>query len=271
MLFGERLRIVLSIILLGLLLSLLIDLPIWLVTIPTWGSELTLQVSVPWIMGAVLLVVAAAGIESLASTHPLAGQRGLAYRATLWGLPCLVVLLATFILRFLSLSPVAAAGGTLALGGLLGYILWAQYHTLDPQDRYFTLGRQSLRAFIYAFALLLFVVLYGLKVRSLLSATGMAVFSSLLATELLRGGSAGQAWGYGLLIGLALGELTWALNYWGIGALPGGLLLLLAFYLFSGLARERIRGRLAPRVVIEFAIVTAISLLVIFNAFPLRW
>lgn len=271
MLFGERLRIILSIILLGLLLSLLVDLPIWLVTLPAWGSELTLQVSTPWVMGSVLLLVTIAGIEALASTHPLAGRRGVGEHSTLWGLPSLVVLLATFILRFLSPSPLALAGAALFTAVLLGYILWAQYHTLDPQDPYFNLSRQSLQGIVYVFAFLVFAVLYGLKVRSLLSATGIGLFSLLLATELLREWSPTRAWGYGLLIGLAQGELTWGLNYWGIGALPGGLILFLAFYLLTGLVREWLRGRLIPRVVLEYALFTLVSLFLILNAFPLSW
>lgn len=271
MLFAERLRIILSIILLGLLLSLLIDLPIWLVTLPALGSELTIGISTPAVMGVVLIFVTVAGIESLVSTHPSAAGRGWRYRSALWGLPVLVVLLVTFILPVLSPVPLLLGVGVLASGALLGFVLWAQYHTLDRQDPHFTLARQSLWAVVYGLALLLFVVLYGLKVRSLLSATGMGLFSLLLATELLREESPAQAWGYGLLIGLAQGELTWGLNYWGLPALPGGLILLLSFYLLSGLMRERLRGRLVPRVVVEYAVVTVAGLVLILSVFPLTW
>lgn len=270
-LLRERVLVALSVVLLGLGLSLAIDLPTWMVTLPAWGSPVTLYVSAPWVMGLILLLVTTAAVESLLRFHPLAASKGWSYRTTLWGLPALIVLLATFLLNFLSPSGPAVVVALLATGFVLGAVLWSQYHTTDPQDPYFPLARQVLRVLVYGLALLLYTVLYGLKVRSLLSATAVSILSAFLAAELLREAPTRQAWGYGLVIGLALGELTWALNYWAIGALPGGPILLLAFYLLSGIAREGLRGRLSRRVVLEFVVVAALSFGVLLLAFPPNW
>ena len=47
---------------------------------------------------------------------------------------------------------------------------------------------------------------------------------------------------YGGIVGLVLGEVTWALNYWVLPGLTGGLLLLLIFYLLIGIAQHVYRG-----------------------------
>jgi hypothetical protein len=85
---------------------------------------------------------------------------------------------------------------------------------------------------------------------------------SLLALELLRGVHQHlRLTGlYALITGLALGEVTWALNYWTVGRLTGGLLLLLIFYLVTGLSREGLLRRLNRRVLVEFALAALVGL-----------
>jgi hypothetical protein len=68
---------------------------------------------------------------------------------------------------------------------------------------------------------------------------------------------------YSLIIGLVLGQVTWALNYWLLPGLTGGLLLLLIFYLLVGVAQQGLQDRLNRRVLLEFAIFGVVALLLI--------
>ena len=52
---------------------------------------------------------------------------------------------------------------------------------------------------------------------------------------------------YGAIVGLLLGQITWALNYWPLlPGLTGGLLLLLSFYLTVGIAQQGLPRTVSP-------------------------
>jgi hypothetical protein len=89
--------------------------------------------------------------------------------------------------------------------------------------------------------------------------------ATLLAAEILRtiAGRPGLVLNYSLIIGLVLGQVTWALNYWLLPGLTGGLLLLLIFYLLVGVAQQGLQDRLNRRVLLEFAIFGVVALLLI--------
>jgi hypothetical protein len=60
-----------------------------------------------------------------------------------------------------------------------------------------------------------------------------------------------------------MGEVTWALNYWAVGQLVGGLLLLLTFYVLTGVGQQYLARRLSRRVLLEFVIISTIGLLLV--------
>ena len=68
---------------------------------------------------------------------------------------------------------------------------------------------------------------------------------------------------YGGIIGLVLGQVTWALNYWVLPGLTGGLLLLLIFYLLVGIAQQGLQDRLTARVMWEFVVFGLIAVTLI--------
>jgi hypothetical protein len=120
-------------------------------------------------------------------------------------------------------------------------------------------------ALAYGSALLLFLFVYQMRTRSLLSGTLVAFTAMLLAVEILRTVTEGPsiALTYGGIVGLVLGQVTWALNYWRLPGLTGGLLLLLAFYLLVGIAQQGLQGRLNRRVLLEFGIFALVALILI--------
>jgi hypothetical protein len=61
-----------------------------------------------------------------------------------------------------------------------------------------------------------------------------------------------------------MGQITWALNYWRTNTLTVGLLLLLIFYVLTGLAQQHLLHKLSRRSLWEFGGVALVALLVIF-------
>jgi hypothetical protein len=117
---------------------------------------------------------------------------------------------------------------------------------------------------------LLFLFIYQSRTRSLLSGTVVSLTSILLAIEVLRTSTDRMrlVLVYSVVVGLILGEITWALNYWPLlPGLTGGLLLLLSFYLAVGIALQGLQGRLTKRVLAEFAFfgIVALILIVVFG------
>lgn len=128
----------------------------------------------------------------------------------------------------------------------------------------------GLNAWAYLVALILFILIYSAKARSLVSATGVTLVSTLLALEFLR--SAGRGFRrtalYAAIAGLGTGEILWAMNYWRISGITGGLILLLGFYATTGLANQQLQGRLTRRVLIEYGVVALVGLAVLLRFGP---
>jgi len=250
-----------SLIVLGLAFLPEIELPTRTFSFYVLGSLVSIRLSATWLMAALLASLACTGTDSLVRSHPLVHRGEIRYTFAFWALPGLSVVTATLLLPLAPSRPYWLGG--LALTALLLFLIAvAQYHTVDPTEPGYRLARLTLNIFVYLVALGLFPLIYGSKARSLLSATTTAAVGGLLALELLRGvhHNLRLTGLYALFTGLALGEVTWALNYWTAGRLTGGLLLLLVFYLVTGLSREGLLRRLNRRVLVEFALVTLVGL-----------
>ena len=263
----ERASVFVSLIVLGLAFLPEIELPTRAFSFYVLGSLASIRLSATWLMAALLASLACTGTESLVRSHPLVHRGKIRYTFAFWALPGLSVVTATLLLPLAPNSTVAPLrpywlGGLALTALLLLLIAVAQYHTVDPTEPGYRLARLTLNIFVYLVALGLFPLIYGSKARSLLSATTTAAVGGLLALELLRGvhHNLRLIGLYALLTGLALGEVTWALNYWTAGRLTGGLLLLLVFYLVTGLSREGLLRRLNRRVLVEFALVALVGL-----------
>ena len=119
----------------------------------------------------------------------------------------------------------------------------------------------------------LFTLIYQIKERSLISATTTALVAGLLSLVLLRGPgrpATADAPLRGVLIGVALGEVTWALNYWVVKELVGGAVLLLIYYVLVGLIEIVLRGELNRRLLAEYLGVGIVGFLFILSTAPWR-
>jgi len=116
----------------------------------------------------------------------------------------------------------------------------------------------------YALALIAFVAIYALRLRSILSATALLATSALLGAELFRdtSASASAVWWWSILVGGVLSEMTWALNYTRLNTRSGAVFLFTAFYVLTGLIQQHLWQRLNRRAVGEFLISLAIGVVV---------
>jgi hypothetical protein len=269
MLYRERASVLATLVVLGLILAAFLQFPTWSTDLTVLGSPLRVSITQTALMALLLVGITCAGTDAIVRSHPTARRIEARYSFVTWTLPALTVLLATVLLPRAPTQIYRMAGYVLT-GLILILVISAEYYTVDPSDRLYLPARLSLNAWAYLLALIIFVLIYSAKARSLISATGVTVVSTLLALEFLR--SAGRGFGrtalYALIAGLVTGEIIWAMNYWRISGLTGGLMLLLGFYVATGLANQQLQGRLSRRVLIEYGLVASIGLAVLLRFGP---
>jgi hypothetical protein len=269
MLYRERASVLATLVVLGLILATFLQFPPWSHDLTVLGSPLTVNITQTALMAMLLVGITCAGTDAIVRSHPRAQRIEARHSFVTWTLPALTVLLATVLLPQAPTRLYRLVGYVLT-GLILILVISAEYYTVDPTDRLYLASRLSLNAWAYLLALVIFVLIYSAKARSLVSATGVTIVSTLLALEFLR--SAGRGFGrtglYALIAGLTTGEIIWAMNYWRVGGLTGGLILLLSFYTATGLANQQLQGRLTRRVLIEYAVVALVGLVVLLRFGP---
>jgi hypothetical protein len=274
---NERISAVVSLTLIGLALYFVLEFPARITTLMLFGSPLTLYAPRQWLMAVLLTGLAMAGANTVVRDHPGLSDQRLNYLATFWMLPGLLVFFAT---QTLGLAPNAVTWAIALLG--VGILLWltliAECHLALPgvssgrsvrlnRPAPFSWARLWQQFMSYGLALGLFIAIYHPRFRGALSATSILLISGMLALPLLRHKpeAISRTWLFAVIIGLSLGQITWALNYWRVSTLHAGLLLLLVFYVLVGLAQQRLQGALSQRALWEFGLISFVALLVIFN------
>jgi hypothetical protein len=269
MFYRERASVVSTLVVLGLMLGAFLQVPAWSYKLTVLGSPLTISISQTALMAALLVGITCAGTDTIVRSHPTARRIEARYSFVTWTLPALTVLLAVVLLPQAPTLIYQLAGFVLT-GLILTLVISAEYYTVDPASSRYLGARLSLNAWAYLLALVLFVLIYSAKARSLISATGVALVSTLLALEFLR--SAGRGFTrtalYAAIAGLCTGEIVWAMNYWRISGLTGGLILLLGFYVATGLANQQLQARLTRQVLVEYALVALVGLAVLLRFGP---
>lgn len=265
--YRDRISIATWPLVLGIGLSLFFTLPTIEFSFMAFGSPVTIPLSSTFIAALFLSVLAANGAESVVTAHPrfsTAQQRSGGRTWPFWALPmALTNIIAVLLPR--APTPLIQVLALLVVSALLIGAFFSLYVTIEPGQPGFRRARLALNVLTYGSALVLFLFVYQARTRSLVSGSLVALTASLLAIELLRTSTerTSTVINYGLVVGLILGQVTWAINYWPLPDLTGGLLLLLVFYIIVGIAQHGLQGRLTRRVLIEFAIFAALALLLI--------
>ena len=266
--YRDRIGVITWLFVFGLGISLLYTLPTTVITLRALGSPVSIALTKTLLAAIFLAILAAAGTESVVSVHPRFIHAS-SYRFTRswpsWALPMAIAIIGVYVLP---LAPTRAIQILMILVGgvLMALSLFSLYVTVEKGQAGFRRARFVLDALAYGAALLLFLFVYQTRTRSLLSGTLVAMTATLLAVEMLRTTTESPlvVLTYGAIIGMILGQVTWALNYWWtLSSLNGGLLLLLIFYLVVGVAQHGIQDHLNRRVLWEFAIFAIVALILI--------
>ncbi|MCI0398322.1 MAG: hypothetical protein L0332_07525 [Chloroflexi bacterium] len=260
----DLLSVVTGALLLSLALARFVDTPVRSLATTVFGSQVGLTLSATTLMLLITAGMAVAGMESLVRTHPLVRQGQAGHTIIFWIAPALLALaLAGWLERIEVLGLWTAA--LLAGAVLIPLALAAEYAAVDPKRRGEGWQPWAHTILIHLIVVGLLALIYDLRARSLLSGPAVFLVTTLLAARLLwpATGRLGASFLYGGVVGLALGEMIWMLNYWRLSTLRGGLLLLLFFYVTAGLLQQYLTGRFGRQVVLEYLGITALSLLVI--------
>jgi hypothetical protein len=263
--YRDRISIATWLLVLGLGISLLVNLPTIVFDFWALGSPVSIPFSDTFLAAMFLAMLAAAATESVVNVHPrFLRRRTRTQTWTFWALPMALTIISALLLP-LAPSPLIRILALASSGILLASAFFALYATVEQGRPRFRRARLFLDAMAYGSALLLFLFVYQTRIRSLLSGTLIAITAMLLAVEILRTATnrASVALSYGAVIGLILGQVTWALNYWLLPGLTGGLFLLLNFYVLVSIAQQGLLERLNRRILLEFGIFSVIALILI--------
>ena len=265
----DKLSAVVSVILICLALSLIVVLPTETHSFVVLGLPLTIRFSQNALAAAILVSMACVGTASIIRLHPLSQGGELPHAFVFWILPGLATLLATILLPRAP-DRIYTLGGLAVMGILLLLIITAEYRTVDTSAPGYRAAQLGLNSIAYLIALVLFALIHESKAPGLLMAVAALAGSSLLALDLLHGAQQGfrRTSLYALIVGLVMGEIVWALSYSQVNSLTAGILLLLIFYLITGLARQGLLKLLSRRILIEFAVVALLGLALLLKYTP---
>jgi hypothetical protein len=264
--YRDRISVVTWLFVFALGVSQLYSLPTTVITLRALGSPISIALTKTLVAALVLALFSAAGAESVIRVHPrFMAESRWGWAWPFWALPMAIAVIAIYVLPLAPTRPVQVLG-LLASGGLMILALFSLYATVERGQSGFRRSRLVLDALSYGTALVLFLLVYQTRTRSLLSGTLVALTATLLAIELLRSTTDRplNVLIYGAITGMVLGQATWALNYWWtLSNLTGGLLLLLFFYIIVGIAQHGLQDHLSQRVLLEFALFAAVALILI--------
>jgi hypothetical protein len=260
----DRLSMILAVLILGNILFRFIELPEHVYRLQALGSPLEIRASSTLLLITLMVGLTCTGTSLVLHDHELLVERSGRPVYISWVLPGLLAGLAAYLL---SHAPTLFIwiGGLAVFGISIGLTMSAEYATVSPDAPGYPAARLALNVLAYLMAFVLFVLIYQTRTRSLLTATLTLVTASLLALDLLSVADVpvGRMLPFAAIVGLIIGESTWALNYWQISAWVGGMLLLLIFYVTINIAHQHLLERLSMSTLFEFVVVTVAVLIVI--------
>ena len=257
----DRLSVLTAIILLAFALARFVDLPTRPVRAMLLGSSIGFDLNGPFVLLVLVAALISAGADSIMRSHPALRGASPARGTVHWILPGGAALGLGVLLNRLP-AGVSWWSGLAFTAVFLVLVLAAEYTVISPDDAGFYGAALGLTALAYAIALAFFGLLRESSGRAAITATAAALVSALIALRLLllAGATARESLPYAAVIGLCLGECTWALNYWPAGPLGTGLVLLVIFYTLTGLAQQHLVGALKRRVIVKFGVVALVGL-----------
>jgi hypothetical protein len=261
----DRIVSLVLLVVIGLAVVFLIDINPAILRLRLYGDLPPITIS--WLLIVSLVIVTCTGADVFIRSHPQMQTRrlptiNLGFVAIelapgFWILPSFTIVASFAFFRLFGASLGAAAGilASVAAGGLLLATLLSQHYALDRRPDVRHNARLALQTIAFLLAFGVFSAVYFARLRTLYSAALIGAAGMLLAYALLQWTPPRQ--GLALLafmIGLTLAEATWALNYWAAPFLLGGALLLVIFYVATGLLQNHLEGTLSRRIFWEYGL-----------------
>jgi hypothetical protein len=265
----DRLSVLMAMILLGSVLFRFIEMPEQVWNLQPLGSPLEIHITGTWLLIALMVGLVCTGTNLILHDHPHLEEHPGRPIYISWILPGAVAALSAYLLAHTTMWPLWI-GGLLLVGVSISLTISAEYTAVSPDDPGYPLARLALNVLAYLLAFTLFAIIYHTRSRSLVTATLTLLAAALLALDLLSVADV-QLWRvlmFAGIVGLVVGESTWALNYWQISAWAGGLFLLLVFYIVVNVAHQHLLERLSVSTLVEFAVVAIVVLVIILLGAP---
>ena len=220
---------------------------------------LAVEPTKPWILLAVVILVGL-GTDGILRSHPRGQLRGIADTAPFLFVPVLLTLATGLFLEEIVLG-YWTAPAVLGASGLLAAGLYGEYVSVLSHGPSYALGRFLLNLLTYLAAFAFFAVIYTFDVELVPAAFAVGLFSFLLAVEIFREAEANayRALVFSAVIGLVVAEARWSLYFIPLEGFLAAVLLLLVFYLATGLIQHYLTGHLNRTIAAEFSLVTALG------------
>jgi hypothetical protein len=265
----DRLSVLIAVLLLSSLLFRFIELPEQVLRQQPLGSPLEIHITGTWLLVTLMVGLVCTGTNLILHDHPHIGMHPGRPTYISWILPGVTTGFSAYLLARISDWPIWI-GGLILTGLIISLVVSAEYTAVCPDTRGYPLARLALNVLAYLMAFILFAIIYHSHTRSLVTATLTMLTAVLLAFDLLSVADVQfrRVIPFAGIVGLIIGQSTWALNYWQINAWAGGLLLLLIFYIAVNLAHQHLLEHLNPSVLIELSIVAAIVVTLILLRAP---
>lgn len=211
-----------------------------------------------------LPVIAALGLDGVLRSHPAARFRGATATAQQLVSPVAFAVAAPLFFRYIS-SGYWGFLASIVAGLAFGVTAYAAYFTMDADAAAGGSARLVLLAAAYA-GLFGFLAAFYAHDFALPLAAGLAwLVASLFAVEIFRDADLGlfDAIVYSVASGFVLAQVRWAAAFVRLDGLLAAMLLLLVFYITTGMALAALTHRLNRRVALEFAVVGTLGLAIV--------
>jgi hypothetical protein len=273
----DRIVSLVLLVLLGMAVVFLVDINPNIIRAQLGGDLPVITVS--WVILAAIVVLISTGADLFTRDHPQVHARPLwllNLRFTVielapgfWILPALSVITTFTFFRLFSsgLQMLAFVLALISTGVLLLASLIAQHYSMDRQPEIRQVALMVLQGLALLMAFGLFSAIYYAHLRTLYSAVFVGSTGALLAYAQLQWTQTKANLGLlSLMVGFILAQALWALNYWSAPFLLGGALLLVIFYVVTGMLQNSLTENASTRTYWEYAIIGSVLMVAIIGA-----
>jgi hypothetical protein len=265
----DRIVSLVLLVLLGMAVVFLVDINPNIIRAQVGGDLPVITVS--WVILAAIVILTSTAADLFTRDHPQVHARPLwllDLRVTVielapgfWILPAYAVITSFTFFRLFStgLQMFAFVLALIATGVLLLAALIAQHYSMDRQPEVRQIALMVLQGLALLMAFGLFSAIYYARLRTLYSAVLVGSCGAFLAYSQLQWTQTRANLGLlSFMVGLVLAQALWALNYWAAPFLLGGAMLLVIFYVVTGMLQNALTENHTSRPYWEYSIIGAV-------------